>query len=812
VIAPTWDRVKQVFTEAAELPPESRDGYLNSACGQDRGLRGEVESMLSLDSAAADFLETPLRVMALLGDKGADEPELPAGTRIGRFTIVRLLARGGTGAVYEAKQESPQRIVAVKVIQAGLATPRAVRRLEMEAEALAKLDDPGIARVIEAGVYSPGGGADEGSRPFFAMELVRGRDLAAFAVAEGLGIRAKLILIASVCDAVHHAHLRGVIHRDLKPGNILVTEDGRPKVLDFGVARLTGLDSRATLDSLDTRLVGTVQYMSPEQVMGSGEDVDPRSDVYSLGVVLYELLAGCLPYPIESVGVFEALHVIRTAQPASLGAISRGLRGDVTMIVGKALEKDPARRYQSASEFAADIRRFLNREPITARPASRVYRVRRFAERNPALSIAVLVAALSVMGGLAVSSWQAVRATRAEMVARNRREDIRRAANTLITNLYDRLRSLPGTESARQLIAAEVSAALESLYADSGDDPALIEDYAAASEKLGNVSGNPGDSNLGDTEACKKFLDRAIALRERLYAMNPEDARYATALSITYLNRAIPEGDLAQRKEYYTRAKQIMAHAMETGNPDYEVVARYGSVLMQSGAEAVDRGPLDELADSVSIFRSLLTADPSDAKRQDGFGISSRYYGTALVARGSNRARAVLTEARRSLENALAQNAEDYSAARHIVFCDIGLARVALNESDFARMDNAIAHALDPLERFAQQDPNSSFFRHDRIDCAMQVAIVCADAGKQRTDQNDARAVQYHRAIEFASRARTACLDKSGTPFPDAVDALKCIDGFVADCQAAIAADPYPKPATSGNDLPFAGAAIGDHA
>src|SRR6266850_2485669 len=288
--------------------------------------------------------------------------------RIGHYRIIRLLGEGGMGSVYEADQEQPRRRVALKVIKAGWASPDLLRRFEQESQALGRLQHPGIAQIYEAGTAATGFGL----QPFFAMELIHGMPLGEYAESRRLNVRQRLTLMIHVCDAVQHAHERGIIHRDLKPGNILVDENGQPKILDFGLARATDSDARATRQTDVGQLLGTLAYMSPEQVSADPLALDPRSDVYALGVILYELLAGKLPYRITQ-HVHEVVQTIRQSDPVPLSSVNRVYRGDIETIVAKALEKDRDRRYASAADLAADVHRYLDDQPIAAKPPSTIY-------------------------------------------------------------------------------------------------------------------------------------------------------------------------------------------------------------------------------------------------------------------------------------------------------------------------------------------------------------------------------------------------------------------------------------------------------
>jgi WD40 repeat protein len=308
--------------------------------------------------------------------------------------VLRLLGEGGMGAVCEAEQDSPRRGVALKVIRPGFLAPALLQRFAKEVEILGRLHHPGIAQIYEAGVAQDG-------QPFFAMEFIRGLPLGEYARLRSLTLRDRLELLARVCDAVQHAHDQGVIHRDLKPANILVDETGQPKVLDFGVARATDADLLTGAGLTQTgQLLGTPSYMSPEQVGADSAAIDHRADVYALGVILFELLAHRLPLQQANRPLAEAARLILEEEPPRLGSINPELRGDVETIVAKALEKDKDRRYPSAAELAADLRRALDHQPIQARPPSALYHLRKFARRHKGLVGGVVATGAALVLGL----------------------------------------------------------------------------------------------------------------------------------------------------------------------------------------------------------------------------------------------------------------------------------------------------------------------------------------------------------------------------------------------------------------------------
>ncbi|GJM22494.1 MAG: hypothetical protein DHS20C15_24090 [Planctomycetota bacterium] len=401
------------------MPAEEWTAFLDRFCPDDDTMRRRVLAMLQQDGRTHQLLDgSPLDVITDTHLPGtttnARLHDLPE--RLGSFRIKRLLGEGGMGTVYEAVQENPPRPVALKVIRPGLGTPEILRRFTQEARVLARLQHPGIAQIFETGTFETGGEA----QPYFAMELVRGRQLVGYADEHGFSHRERLELLARVCDAVHHAHQKDVIHRDLKPANILVTEGGQPKILDFGVARAMDADQALVTQLTDRgQLVGTMPYMSPEQVAPETMELDARADVYALGVIAYELLTGTLPYPVRGRPLHEAARIIREEAPAKLSSIDRMFRGDVETIVRKALEKERERRYATADELAADIRHFLSDEPISARPPTTGYQLATYARRNRVLVGGIVCVFVATLWGL-VASQRAEADARANLAEANR--------------------------------------------------------------------------------------------------------------------------------------------------------------------------------------------------------------------------------------------------------------------------------------------------------------------------------------------------------------------------------------------------------
>ncbi len=441
------ERVEHVFGEAVALEPDAREAFLDRACRGDPALRREVESLLAHHHDGQDAFSDDRVGLGyeLLGaatrvrrsrpaGRDAAGPVPPLPEAIGCYRILQRIGEGGMGTVYLAEQGNPRRRVALKMIRAGIMSHGMLRRFQFEADVLGRLQHPGIAQIYEAGeVDTPAG-----PQPYFAMEYVDGIELREYAKRCELGTRARLELLARVCDAVHHAHQRGIVHRDLKPDNVIVVQEtavtaaggaaefaqlGQPKVLDFGVARATGSDVQMTTVRTDVgQLVGTLTYMSPEQVAGDSRQLDIRSDIYALGVILYELLAGKPPFDLRHKSIPEAARIIREDEPTRLGSMRTVFRGDIDTIACKALEKHRQRRYQSAAEMATDIRRYLAHEPIAAHPPSTFYQLAKFARRNKGLVAGIVLSFVMLVIGTALSLTFAVNAIHSRNLAKANEE------------------------------------------------------------------------------------------------------------------------------------------------------------------------------------------------------------------------------------------------------------------------------------------------------------------------------------------------------------------------------------------------------
>jgi len=486
----SWEQVKELLADALERSPEERAAFLDRACAGDEALRAELESLLPDAATEERFLVTP-------APEWFRVPE-PGGT-LGGYRLVRVIGEGGMGRVYEATQERPERTVALKVLRPGHVAPETRRRFAWEVEALGRLDHPAIARIYEAGI-EPG---EEGaaSVPWLAMELVSGKPILQAADDAGLDRFGRLRLFARVCDGVVHAHQRGVIHRDLKPDNVLVDEEGSPHVLDFGIARMA--DPVASAVTAAGEIVGTLPYMSPEQLSGRPERIDVRTDVWALGGILYRLLTGRAPYRLEGMGLAQAALHLEREEPMPAGRFDRALRGDLETILATALAPDPRRRYPSVERLVGDVRRHLANEPITARPQTTLYQLRKLAQRHRGLAaglgLSVLLLVLAVVGTTAGMLRAARQQARAEL-----ERDRAWAANRLLETMLSGVD--PGVNGREVRVVDLLDTARSELVSGADFEPQVLASLHAT---LGRSY-----ANLGLEEEATNELGRATELYE----------------------------------------------------------------------------------------------------------------------------------------------------------------------------------------------------------------------------------------------------------------------------------------------------------
>lgn len=567
MLASRETRIRSLFDEAVALAPGARAALVARMRSDAPELAEEVISLLSYHDSKVGVLDESAGVAAAVlmdGESGVagsrsgsgaglatgttDHESLATPTQIGRYRIVREVAHGGMGVVYEAQQDFPQRTVALKLVRPEFSSRSLLARFRQEAQALARLQHPAIAQIYEAATASVQGL----ERPYIAMEFVHGKPIRDYVLEAAPTTREILDLVARIADAVDHAHTRGVVHRDLKPANILITSTGEPKVLDFGIARLTASDTSVTLEQTQQtqagQVIGTLGYMSPEQIGARHGEVDPRSDVYALGAVLYELLAKRPPFALANLSLLQAIDAVRTGEPPPLGRVHADFRGDIEAIVAKAMEKEQAARYQSAASFAEDLRRALRDEPVTAHPQTAWYQLRKFARRQRLLVSGVAGVMLALSAMLAYSQVQTRRAERATIAESAAKQQLAqqlgevqrlqvaessakqtaqqeaknaRAVRDYLVRLLTKAR--PEEQAGKETTMREALAlASQELQGQFGDDPATLLELKTI------IAG--GFAALGDHAQSAASYREALALARQLSPNDPTAGAEEAAL------------------------------------------------------------------------------------------------------------------------------------------------------------------------------------------------------------------------------------------------------------------------------------------
>jgi eukaryotic-like serine/threonine-protein kinase len=544
-----WAKVKEILWLALELPADSREDFLQKECCGDSQLIAEIKSLIEASEESDQLLENENYSASSVVAK---REESSTGKSFGNYKIIRELGRGGMGVVFLAERADGEFMqnVALKVIRQSFADERLENRFRRERQILASLNHPNIAALHDGGVTRRG-------EPFLVMEYVEGETLLDYAEAHELSVENRLKLFLKICSAVSYAHRNLIVHRDIKPGNIIVTKDGEPKLLDFGLAKI--LDENFAANKTETALHAfTPSYASPEQI--HGKNITTASDVYSLGIVLYELLTGHNPFHFEDKRFEEILKTIDYAEPVRPSSVvvnqfsgsnasssgnegqatnpkskiqnPKSLRGDLDNITLKALRKEPERRYKSVEEFTADIERHLNDLPISARPNNLSYLASRFFKRNKIIVSAVALVILALAVGLAVALWQANEARKERDLAERRFQDVRKLSNSLLFEISPKFERLQGSTEARKVLVERALEYLDNLAAESNDDSQIQSELAFAYEKIGDLQGSPRKPNLGEFSEAVKSYEKAQSIRKSLIESQinePEQKRWLAA-------------------------------------------------------------------------------------------------------------------------------------------------------------------------------------------------------------------------------------------------------------------------------------------
>ena len=703
-----WRRVKAILEGVLEQPAEARESYIASACGSDAALRARVTALAAAAEGDGGMLDAPNAVEA-----GAEVPEAPSreGERVGAYELLAEIGQGGMGTVHLARRADAEfeRRVAIKLMRPGFATDLDLRRFKSERQISAVLDHPNIARLLDGGTTPQGA-------PYFVMEHVEGGPLLEYCRERRLPLRDRLVLFRQICAAVQYAHQHLVVHRDLKPGNILVTPDGEPKLLDFGIAKLlTGgggtafSEPTATLDRLLTP-----EYASPEQVRG--RPVTTASDVYSLGVILYELVTGERPYRIDTGDPAELIRLVCEKDPDRPSTRTAGLSRDLDAIVLKAMRKEPEQRYPSAAALSEDIGRFLDGRPVEARRHSTAYRAKKFARRN---RIGVAATAL-VLAAVAVGVWatlrEARRARAAEARAERRFNDDRKLANSFLFEFHDAIRDLPGSTPARALVVKRALEYLDGLARESAGNRTLRRELADAYQKVGDVQGNPFMQNLGDLNGAIASYGKAIALLEPAVAgPDPSDAERAS-LANAYLMRgalSMYEGKageaLATAKKGLALRQALAAEAPGDAARQMDLSQAWQYVAFDAAPAGKPAEAANALAAQATILEELLRRSPSDRAVRRSLG-QNRYLRAGSAKSGGDLAGALalLREAEKIEEELVTEDPASVQFRRDLAYTQTEAGNTELEMGDALAALDHYRRTLALFEAMAKADPKST--------------------------------------------------------------------------------------------------------
>lgn len=726
----SWPEIERLFQTACDLPPEERQAFLDREC-HDAEIRRQVNGLLAESGQQAESFLGGLVARASLEASASLDREW-MGRRIGSYEIEKEIGRGGMGRVFLARrvdEEFEQRVAIKVILSPASATAQALDRFRQERQILARLEHPNIGRLLD-------GGSMAGGLPYLVMEYVRGTPITDYCESRGLAVSERCRLMLAVCDAVSHAHRNLVVHRDLKPSNILVTEEGVPKLLDFGIAKLVDgePDETATVTALFQRPF-TPGYASPE--LAGGLAITTASDIYQLGGVLFHLLTGRKPHDLQTNTPEELLRKVQqpVERPSDVIPARRHLLGgDLDTIVAKAMHPEVARRYRTADELGEDLRCYLEKRPVAARPDTLAYRAGKWIRRSPVLAGAIAVAVLGTGAGVSAALYQARRAER-------RFEQVRSLARAFVFDIHDEVADLPGATKARQRIVSTALTYLENLSREAAGDPDLMLELAAAYHKVGRAQGGASQSNLGDPKGAFASFARAEqilahpALRERRAA-----AVERLQLSRSAANLRVSAGNLEEAIRSYEGAIAAGMPLLEDPLRDPALAHEFSQVYIGlARAQYIHMDAARSAAAAESAIGLARRLHDSDA--------ANPAYATTLA--DAHNELALSRIAARDLDGAIPNVERAIALRRKLVegtpnsvgyrrnlmlgyghLSDLLGARSGEHLGDYEGARASLEKAVEIARWLAERDPLDNQARYDRASSELRLGSVLADLGR----------------------------------------------------------------------------------
>ena len=765
-----WRRVEEIFQSALDCAPQRRAAWLDDACGADLELRCEVDSLLRAhDSGDIEFTQSAAFAEALkvLEQRSAGSQE---GRRIGPYRLVRELGRGGMSRVYLAARADRafEKQVAIKIVARGLDSDEVTQRFQSERQILARLDHPSITRILD-------GGTTEEGLPYLVMDYVEGEPIDRYCDTHGLDVTARVALFQGVCAAVQYAHQNLIIHRDIKPGNVLVTGEGVPRLLDFGIAKLISAETQPGEATRTVLRRLTPEYASPEQVRGAA--LTTASDVYSLGVLLYRLLTGQAPYRGDATSAAALERAICEQQPeqpsvaasraerlpAGAGTpekLRRRLEGDLDNIVLMALRKEPQRRYASVEQFSQDLGRHLANLPVIARPDTAAYRTAKFLQRHRTGAAATAVIGVLLIAGVVGTSWEA-RVARAERArAQQQFNDVRKLATSFLFEFNSSIQNLPGATPARKLLVQRALEYLSKLAQQSQGDPALQRELAEAYLKVGDLQGNPYEPNLGDTPGALESYRRALAISTALAradGADPQAQRYL-ARSHESLGEVLPLlGNAGDGVTNLREASHIFERLVLRKPHDRDLRVALANCYQALGdlqghgelQNLGDRaGALDSYRKAAAVFDAMAVENPVDQKARGGAAVMRTRIGDMQQAAGDRDG--ALENYRGAMQRAQSLVAEDPANDRFRRILALCHRKLADLESQRGELGEALQHArsaADINRMLASADPDNA-----QASANFALSLTTLAELLQKTGNVTGALEQYHEVIAILDK------------------------------------------------------------
>ncbi|MBI4904566.1 MAG: protein kinase [Acidobacteria bacterium] len=711
-----WKQIRHVFEEALDRPAGQRQSFLTRVCKDDEELLREVTSLFAQHEKESDFLESPAVPPAAFHSKPIDQME---GLKIGPYKLLRNIGKGGMGTVYAASRDDLQyqKLVAIKFVRPGMDTAEILRRFRNERQVLAGLDHPNIARFLD-------GGATPDGLPYLVMEYVEGVPINHYCETNSLQAADRLKLFLSVCSAVHYAHQNLVVHRDLKPGNILVTPGGVPKLLDFGIAKLLRPEySQQGIELTRTSARPmTPDYASPEQLRG--DPITTGTDVYSLGVVLYRLLTGVSPYRVKGATAFELERAIleeEVARPGSTANRPFPIPTDLDAIVMMALRKEPSRRYASVDQFAGDIRSYLEERPVMARPDTALYRLGKFVRRNTAAVVAGMLIAVSLAGAFLVTRSALRR-------AETRFQQVRALANFFIFDLEGKVKA--GRTEARKAVVDEGLKYLDSLAGETSGDAALQQELARGYIRVGDLQGNPYVANIGDLEGARRSYNQALRLVRSLLERDTanDKLRFDLALATSALGRLAGHSGNHQNAIDQLRSAGEIYESIALPEAKSNLAKVYDSLGNEQESLGDVTASLDTRLKQHRLSTELLSGNPQDRKLRSEHGYTTYKLGLAYIRSGKFREGMDVLEQARTVFASQPDEDSRWNLSR--VFQSFGDACDGLK--DWKQAAAYYRQALAITNELAPANPKDYRYRyHQQYDMA-NLAVALANIGAKQ--------------------------------------------------------------------------------